>query len=150
MFQFLLHFLMLAHVCSFIMYKSHFCRRIHWYTGMTFDPKVWQLQPSQKCSIFIYIWVEEKTSQFSILHPRCQSQMTNPHLFQTACMSSFRWGKFALHTVHINTHLYYFCVRTGWHTCVPTRPLIIFVSISSPFFFAHVKLTSKWPIGYSK
>ena len=24
----------------------------------------------------------------------------------------------------------------------------IFVSISSPFFFAHVKLTSKWPIGH--
>ena len=51
-----------------------------------------------------------------------QSQMTSPHYFQNACMTSSRQSYFMLHAVKINTHGYYlFILLIQWNKILRLR-----------------------------
>ena len=86
----------------------------------------------------------------TILHPPSKISVPNDQpSFISNCMhviiqmrqicAAYCTYKYSLILLQRSNRLAYLCTNSP-----------IFVSISSPFFFAHVKLTSKWPIGHQK
>ena len=59
----------------------------------------------------------------SILSLKCQSQITKPLIYQTACMMSLRYWHFTLHAYLRTTHVYYLIVKNvcGYHHWTSNR-----------------------------